>query len=139
MHARNIAILLANSGHARLLRRDHQTGEFHMIFAVADGPHGRSLGPGRAGDDERVQRRRMHAFLDVIAEHLRHAIQTVPLKGVVVAAPGRILGDLSALIDPICPVLASVQKDLIKANDHELAQLLAHELFQAEGALQASA
>lgn len=138
MHARNIAILLANGSHARLLRRDHETGEFRAIAAVDDGPHGRSLGPGRAGDDERVQRRRVHAFLEVIAEHLRHAIQTASLHGVVVAAPTRILGDLNAMIDPICPVLASVQKDLIKANDHELPQLLTRELFQAEGGLPAS-
>jgi hypothetical protein len=64
-----------------------------MIVTIQDGPHGRGLGAGRAGLQERVPRQRVHAFLEVIAEHLWLVIKEHALSGPALAAPARILSD----------------------------------------------
>ena len=134
MPKRHIAILLANGGHARFLLRDPETEDFHTIATIEDGPWGRSLGPGRSGLDGPVRRRRVQAFISVIAEHLRELVATHTVEGVVVVAPGRMLTDLAEAVAAVCPAASLLSKDMLKVEDHDLARSLSAELLQAEAA-----
>jgi hypothetical protein len=132
MHSRNILVLVANGGRARLLRRDHDTGALKTCLAITDGPSAHAINPRGSTEDERLRRHRVAAFIAVIAAHLREALTAQPFEGLMVAAPARMLPDLTAAVGHVSPVLASLPKDLMKVPDHELAPHVQHALFQAD-------
>ncbi len=138
MHRRNIAVLVANSGGARLLRYDHETGALKTGLVIEDGPSSRSINPRGSTEDERLRRLRVGAFIEVIAAHLGGTLAEQPFAGLIVTAPARMLSDLTAAVGHLSPVLASLPKDLVKVPDHELDAHLQHALLQAEGALAAA-
>ena len=134
MHGRNIAVLVANSVEARLLRRDHDTGELKTFGTIEDGHSVRSVNPRGSTEDERLRRQRVGAFIHVIVAHLRELHAGQAFEGVVVTAPARMLGDLEAAVAHVSPVLATLAKDLVKIPDHELASHVQHILFEADAA-----
>jgi hypothetical protein len=135
MPHRKIFVVLANGSRAKVLTRAHGDADLHACLTIEDGPAKGHLAAQQVGDSHRDQR--IGAFVEVLAAHLRDLIREQPAEGVILAAPARMLRRARAAIDPFCPVLVTVQKDLMKATDHELAEVLRAELLQAPGALAA--
>lgn len=134
MHKRNVVVVVANSGRARILRRDHETGHLITHLDLEDGPAVRPINPHGSTLDERIQRRRVIAFIEVIVAHLGEMTKAHEVEGVVIAAPQRMLPDLKARAAQATPVLGSVQKDLVKMADHDMTAALQAEILKAEGA-----
>jgi hypothetical protein len=132
MADRNIAILAANSVHARLLLRDHDTGDFKTRLAIDNGPSVPAVNPRGSTIDERLRRQRIGAFVKVIASHVRDLNLRHPMEGLIVIAPARMTDDLAAAIGDVVPVLARAPKNLLKTPDHEMAAALKEELFAAQ-------
>jgi hypothetical protein len=134
MHRRNIAILVASRGGARLLRRDHDTGALKTGLTIEDEESTEAFNTSGSTEDERLRRHRVAAFDAVIATRLHEALAAQPCEGLVVVAPERMLPDLAAAVGHVSPVLASLAKDLMKVPDHEMAPHLQHVLFEADAA-----
>ena len=134
MRKMRIAVLTANSGKAKLLLRDPETGDLKTRLKIDDGPGPSALNLRGGTQDERLRRQRLQAFIEVIALHLKEFVSLEGLEGVVVAAPERMMGDLKAALAAVTPVLAAKPKDLLKVADHELMAHLRGELLNAEGA-----
>ena len=134
MHTRNIAILVASRGGARLLRRDHDTGALKTSVTMEDKESTEAFNPRGSTEDERLRRHRVAAFITQVAARLRETLAAQPCEGLVVVAPERMLPDLAAAVGHVSPVLASLSKDLLKVPDHELAPHLQHTLFEADAA-----
>ena len=134
MHRRNIAVLVASRGGARLLRRDHDTGALKTCLTIEDKESTEAFNPRGSTEDERLRRHRVDAFDAVITARLGEALAAQPCEGLVVVAPERMLPDLAAAVGHVSPVLASLPKDLMKVPDHELASHLQHALFEADAA-----
>ena len=95
MHGRNIAVLVANSTGARLVRRDHDTGALKTCLTIEDGPSSRSINSRGSTEDERLRRQRVASFIEVIVAHLREIHAGRAFEGLVLAAPARMLADLT--------------------------------------------
>lgn len=126
-----VLVLVANSVHARVLRRTPGSDGLHTWLTVENGP---ALAEGRtAPGADRRRAERIHNFAAVLAAHLRELLRQHPDHGLVLAAPPRVLGPLQAELAATGAVRASVAKDLVRLDDHEVAERLAAELRHVDG------
>jgi len=132
----NLIVLVANSAHARVLRRTLGSDELHTCLTVENGP---VRGEAHAAPDaDRRRDERIHHFVAVLAAHLRELMHQHPGHGVVLAAPSRMLGPLRAELESTGAVRATAAKDLVKFNDQEVTAHLASELHHADGGFAAA-
>ena len=127
----SLLVLVANSAHARVLRRSLGSDDLHTCLTVENGPvHGEArTAPGaNQRRDERI-----HSFVAVLGAHLRELLHQHPASGVVLVAPSRMQAELAST----AAVRAVAAKDLVKFDDHEVALRLAAELRHAAGGFSA--
>jgi protein required for attachment to host cells len=127
----SLLVLVANGAHARVLRRAAGSSDLHTLLRIEDGP---VRGEARAAPDPNRRRdERLHAFIAVLAAHLRELLRQHPSDGLVLAAPPRILAPLRADLAPTGAVRAATTKNLVRLDDREVVAHLADELRHAEG------
>lgn len=127
----NLLVLVANSAHARVLRRTVGASELHTCLTIENGPV-RGEARTAPGADERRDER-IHAFVAVLGAHLRELLRAHPADGVVLSAPARMLSGLQAELAGTGAVRATAAKDLVKFDDRVVATHLANELRHADG------
>lgn len=127
----NLLVLVANSVHARVLRRTSASDALHVCLTVENGP---VRGEARAAPGaDRRRDERVHNFVAVLGAHLRELLRQHPQDGLVLAAPSRMLDQLQAELADTGAVRATAAKDLVKFDAHEVALRLAAELRHADG------
>jgi protein required for attachment to host cells len=137
----NLLFVLTDGGRARLVERAADSGAYSTIEEI-DGagrlatlrqelrasPPARSFSstsPRRAAvGPEDYMRPAKEAFVREVAERAVEVYRAREFKGVVVAAPSRLISDLKRHVEERAPVAASLRKDLTKAPDHELGAWL---------------
>jgi protein required for attachment to host cells len=140
-NAVKLLFVLSDGGRARLVERAASDGAYSTIEEI-DGtgrlatlrkdlrasPPGRSFSsasPRRAAvGPEDYLRPTKEAFVREVAERAAEVCRSRKFKGVVVAAPSRLLAELRRGVEEHAPVAASLCKDLTKAPDHELGAWL---------------
>jgi len=129
MRHRNILLLVANGAHARILRRDAESGELHTVVRLEDGPAARD---GHAPYTPDQRSTRSEAYAKVILAQVADVLRQHPAEGVIVSAPAHLMHALHEPLGHLCKVIASTQKDLVKLADHDLKAQLASELNHAD-------
>ena len=125
MHHRNIAYLIADSAHGRILLWDRDAEGYKTAAEIHDGVATPSSRRANGADTPDVVRKRVRAaFAQVLAEHVRQFAATHPVEGFILSAPARLLGPLKAELAQGPPILGAVAKDLTKHDDHDLHSVL---------------
>ena len=132
----NLLVLVANSAHARVLRRTAGTSELHTCLTIENGPVRGEARTAQGADERRHER--IHTFVAVLGTHLRELLREHPADGVVLSAPGRMLSALQAELAGTGAVRATAAKDLVKFDDYEVAARLADQLRHADGGFAAA-
>ncbi|MGZ3272524.1 MAG: hypothetical protein ACXU82_04320 [Caulobacteraceae bacterium] len=127
----NLLILVANSIHARVLRRGPGLEGLQTCLTVEDGPAHSEARTAPGADQRRDER--IHSFVCVLGAHMRELLHQHPDSAVVLAAPSRMLAQLQAELASTGAVRAVAAKDLVKFDDHDVAVRLAAELRHAAG------
>lgn len=127
--------VLADGGHARLVERSPETGDFVTFEELEPGPRMRPSGPpGRSFESATTARhgivRRDFARLDKesfaaeVADRVTQVCREREVDRLCIAAPSRLVGVLkSRLADTHLPSV-TLGRDLIRTPDHELARWL---------------
>jgi protein required for attachment to host cells len=136
MHHRNIAYLIADGAHGRILVWDRDGENYRTCVEIADGPApvarhhpgtvSESFSHQRHGfdDKEEARKKTRSAFAHVLAEHVRQFAAEHPVEGFVLAAPARVLTPLKGQLKEGPAILGLIGKDLTKHGDHELREAL---------------
>ena len=132
MRHRNIAYLIADSGHGRILTWDRNAQVYRTRVKIDDGvasaprqnpvaPIERATIERREADDKNQARQKIRAaFAKVLAQHVRHYAAQHAVEGVILAAPSRLLDPLRDELEAGPPILGVLAKDLTKRGDDDL-------------------
>ncbi|HEX6866383.1 MAG TPA: host attachment protein [Caulobacteraceae bacterium] len=124
--------VIADGARARLVERDHETGDFHTLrelHAHNKAVHGYSGGVVEratghhhgAREPHEPARRRAQAFAAEIAAAVEKGGERL-----VIVAPARVLGAIEAALPPQArkQLAGTLAKDLTKVADHDLSRWL---------------
>jgi protein required for attachment to host cells len=112
VHHRNIAYLIADGAHGRLVMWDREENDYRTYMEVA----------GEADLD---------TYARILATHLSRFAAGHRVEGVILAAPARVLGPLKAELEGGPKVLGELAKDLAGTPDHKLRDWLTAAELQA--------
>jgi len=131
MHHGNIAFLIADGGHGRIVTWDPDTNAYRTRVQIVDGisppPRYRPRAAARVHFHDRretLRRQVRGPFVHVLALHLRLFAREHKTEGVIIAAPARLIGPLRAELKTGPRLLAVLAKDLTKHDDEHLHKAL---------------
>ena len=138
---RKFIYLAADGAHARFIEQSADTGDF-VTMKRLDGTRRleilraeqRDEGPGLSFSSAGAHRHSVgredpyrpakEGFIKEVAAALDAAVAQGDYTGVVLAAPQRLVRSLRECLAPGTPVVAVLQKNLVKTPDHELGKWL---------------
>jgi protein required for attachment to host cells len=142
IHARKVLYLLTDGGHAKLVERSRETGDFvtlkelngapalealrHELRASPPARSMESMSPARhaVGPDDHYARAKA-SFAEDAAEAAAELAGRGGYEGVVAAAPAKLVGPVRACLEKHGVLLGIMSKDLVHTPNHELPGVLA--------------
>lgn len=133
IHPLNTLFVLADAGHARLVSRSHETGDYFTLLERRNDKPQRQRSPGvvfqrfgygRSTTDHGEGPRSEAKFIRALAQEAAAIAQGGRFVGIALVAPPRIINLLRRCLPPSAKINGELAKDLTKVRDHDLAPWL---------------